>query len=327
MPHVLNYGALQFTQEKLTDLDHMQSQIDQDFDQSGISINDAVSHHLLVDFRSEGQCEKSADLFIRHLQSLGFRSVSVAFNAVVDVDSLPYRASCSPAYHSNTYSFIHEPDEINIEHIDAKFLCLMRRPSWTRARIAAALSTMPSVRYSFGSGELQSALTEYQQLLPEITLPVLIDGPIRGETTHLMYKVADAKFHHAVFNLVAESSEQSGVAWKSIFITEKTFKAFYLKQIPLWFAVPGMVAAVKSLGFDCFDDIIDHSYDTVQDEFQRHTAVIDQVKRLDDLYSLEQCRQLRRDFESRLQSNQKLIETLRIKDKEDYQTFLKGFPA
>ena len=44
-------------------------------------------------------------------------------------------------------------------------------------------------------------------------------------------------------------------------ITEKTLHTFLGCNIPIWIGSPGTVSAVRDLGFDVFDDIVDHSYD------------------------------------------------------------------
>ena len=77
-------------------------------------------------------------------------------------------------------------------------------------------------------------------------------------------------------NLVVESSSQTDPnVWRSIFITEKTFKALAWHQFPLWYAVPGLVEQVRKMGFDVFDDLFDgHRYDDIQDPWVRMTQEV-----------------------------------------------------
>lgn len=188
--------------------------------------------------------------------------------------------------------------------IDKKFLCLIRRPSSSRAKIAARLENNPNVRLSFGTSNIPSELDEYKKLF-KTSLPILIDGATPGleQHTHL-----DPIFYKSLFNIVVETSSQNDKgAWSSIFITEKTFKAFAFRQVPIWFAVPGLVKTVKEMGFDIFEDIIDHRYDNIQDEQERHARVLAQIENLDRVFDLDRCQRLRKKLRRRFQNNFDLL--------------------
>jgi hypothetical protein len=75
------------------------------------------------------------------------------------------------------------------------------------------------------------------------------------------------------------------------------------RQIPIWFGVPGLVEHVRSLGFDTFDDILDHGYDNILDETQRHQSVFELIAKLNDRYSLTDCQILRQQLQPRLAAN------------------------
>jgi hypothetical protein len=74
-------------------------------------------------------------------------------------------------------------------------------------------------------------------------------------------------------------------------ITEKSLFAWLAKQVPVTIGYPKIVEHIKKLGFDVFDDLVDVSYDLVDNNFRVKTAVdlnrkilttgID-LKRLDD---------------------------------------------
>jgi hypothetical protein len=51
--------------------------------------------------------------------------------------------------------------------------------------------------------------------------------------------------------------------------TEKSHQAFALKRIPMTLGNRGYVQKMRDHGFDMYDDIIDHSYDDIEDNFQR----------------------------------------------------------
>lgn len=80
-----------------------------------------------------------------------------------------------------------------------------------------------------------------------------------------------------IVNITSESMYNS----ECIHITEKSFKAFGLGQLPIIIASPGHIKKMKEhYGFDFFDDIIDHSYDSEYDHKKRFTMIVDELKRL-----------------------------------------------
>ena len=70
------------------------------------------------------------------------------------------------------------------------------------------------------------------------------------------------------------------------------------------------MAQVRQLGFDLFDDIVDHGYDNILDETERRNAVISQIQNLDNRFSLTDCQILRKNVWARLQSNYQLLDRL-----------------
>lgn len=69
----------------------------------------------------------------------------------------------------------------------------------------------------------------------------------------------------------------------AIFITEKFKNSVYGFNLPIIFSSAGSVAYLRNIGFDMCDDVIDHSYDLVQDPLQRiFVAVKSNIKLLSD---------------------------------------------
>lgn len=68
------------------------------------------------------------------------------------------------------------------------------------------------------------------------------------------------------------------------FFTEKTFKALASGQFFISINGAGSIEMLKTFGFDTFDDIIDHSYDAIQDpreKIQVISQLLDQLVKLD----------------------------------------------
>jgi hypothetical protein len=302
--NILHYGALHLSQDYL---ENPAPRVQQDLAAAGLDYQAIDGKKLLVDFRAEGQCDKTVAALAQYLKTLPFADVMLVFNTVVNTESLPYRAASNPTHLANFAGWFDRLDASGtVSDIDTKFLCLMRRPSPSRARLARGLLDIQSMRLSFGSMSPASMLGDYYNMIPERELPILLDGIVHRETG-LEHNQTNIIFKRCLFNIVAESSSQTdpGV-WRSQFISEKTFKAFGLRQIPIWFAVPGLVDNVRQLGFAMFDDLVDHNYDQIQDEHRRLEVVLDQIHHLDQL-NIEQCQQIKQSVTDRLDHNYNLL--------------------
>ena len=88
--------------------------------------------------------------------------------------------------------------------------------------------------------------------------------------------------------------------------TEKTIMAIYGGTLPIWVGGWGIPESMRQLGFDVFDDIVDHTYEKLADPWDRaFSAVEKNLKLLSDP-------DLARDFitanHARLQHNVDLVE-------------------
>ena len=93
-----------------------------------------------------------------------------------------------------------------------------------------------------------------------------------------------------------------------IFITEKTWKPIASGQLFLILGNPGIIKHLRDQGIDCFDDIIDHSYDLEEDAIERvkkiHTSVRSLLK--EDLLQINIATKQRRIKNAELFWSQKL---------------------
>jgi hypothetical protein len=82
------------------------------------------------------------------------------------------------------------------------------------------------------------------------------------------------------FNIVLETHFDADGS-SGAFLTEKTFKPIKHAQPFVIVGPPGSLQALRSLGYRTFDNVIDNSYDTIQNNTQRWVAVkliIEQIK-------------------------------------------------
>jgi len=291
------YSCAHYTLKTLLSLEAVGNQVIKDI--PIMNLNLSKNKHIILNFLGEGHGPDDIKNLIKYLnQTLPIDNIKVLFNSVINSPQ-DYRYISFPENMVNHYGFFDPIDSVDFNSysikLDRKFLCLNRRSSNIRTELIEKLKEKISIRYSLNSN---SATLESNK--------VLIDGLIDNHKQHLN---SDNIFRSCLFNVINESSDQSTkLLYRSIFITEKTFKAFALRQIPIWMAVPGLVAEVKKLGFDLFDDICkNHYYDNTQDENVRCEQVAELCGELDSQFSIVQCQELRKNIWNRLESNYNLL--------------------
>jgi len=111
-------------------------------------------------------------------------------------------------------------------------------------------------------------------------------------------------YKHSAIDIVLETVliSRTGI------LTEKYLNTVYGANFPIIIAMHGSVDILRKYGFDLFDDIIDHSYDTINDPYLRMTqAIVDNRALLEDR---EKTIDLWNKNKSRFRSNFELIENI-----------------
>ena len=108
------------------------------------------------------------------------------------------------------------------------------------------------------------------------------------------------KYQNSFVEIVTESSFSA----PGFMLTEKTLNSIYGCNFPIILSGVGAVQHFRELGFDMFDDIVDHNYDTISNPIDRIISAIDDNKKLllDSSYVKEQWK----NSELRFQNNIKL---------------------
>jgi hypothetical protein len=305
---MLRYGAAHYITDQMHTPGYCKQQLVSDRKRSGITAEEFAQSKIILSFLDEGfgpaEIQPLTDI-LSHSHPGRFM---VLFNAHVDVDQLPYPARCFTAWLINRSEYRLDQLDYNFDiNLDRKFLCLLRRPTLNRAHLARFFLNnigLDTVRLSFGSG-VQGGLDQYRDVVG-CNLPLLVDGMLTDRVKE--FDVANPEFHSCLFNIAAETSSQSEYNWRSVFLTEKTWKTVMQRQIPIWYGVPGLVKHVRSLGFDTFDDILGgHQYDVIPTEPERQQAVFDLIGQLNQQYSLADCQTLRQQLQPRLEANFELL--------------------
>ena len=129
-------------------------------------------------------------------------------------------------------------------------------------------------------------------------------------------------YKDTILNLVTENL--SGMTPGDIYtpyiitFTEKTIKPFIAKQIPLFFALPGLLNILRKLGFDLFDDLINNSYDMEFDSTKRLDLILDELEKLLKMDLI----QYKKDNKERFDKNYNLLEKFNKSGEELVKTFL-----
>lgn len=106
-----------------------------------------------------------------------------------------------------------------------------------------------------------------------------------------------SRYEHSFVEIVTETTFAS----PGFLITEKTLNSVYGCNFPIILSGNGAVSHLRELGFDMFDDVIDHSYDSIVDPFDRIVTAIETNRRL--LIDVEFAKQCWKDCKSRFSNN------------------------
>jgi hypothetical protein len=189
---------------------------------------------------------------------------------------------------------------------DKLLLSLSRRPTWFRVALTEELIKRNLIEHSIVScgSDTESDSDGWLDLFvtPELQqhFPLLVDGFLTRQSESFSNEIS---FSRAFVNVVSETSHDtmpgwapalssffdanptkpapSGLHhWHRLFVTEKTIKAVAMRQIPIFNTVRYHVKLLRTMGLDLFDDVIDHSYDDIEDPMERIQAVAAQVEQL-----------------------------------------------
>lgn len=286
----------------------------QDLQDKDISLEQVKNFRWIFDLKPEGISADDMHGVYNWFLELGvpLDQFRVAFSCVEDVECLPYPAICLPdrlIYNGNWFMHMYHYhiDWANLP-ITHKMVCLMRRPSMGRGTLAKRLLskfTLDELLMTFGTNG-EDCDDAVKKLVWPQPFPMIVDRPMADQV--FQHRIDHDFFYRAPVNLVVESSSQTDPnTWRSIFITEKSFKALAWHQFPLWYAVPRLVGEVRKMGFDVFDDLFDgHRYDSIQDPWVRMTQVVSLARRFCD----QDLAELRQQHWDRLVKNAQRIEEI-----------------
>ena len=129
-------------------------------------------------------------------------------------------------------------------------------------------------------------------------------------------------FENSYVNIITESIFSSNC--NSIHHSEKSFRPFFYYQFPIFLATPNHVAYLRNnYNFDMFDDIINHSYDTVSDDFTRFKMVCDEISRISE--NKDNFKRFYSDNKHRFIKNKQILDTISTQSQLQDLNFLWNF--
>ena len=171
----------------------------------------------------------------------------------------------------------------------------------------------PALRKGFDKIKNQTGYTCSEYAIENSSGPTDMANAVNGPVVSLTVydcsgnynKVLSQYYYkHSAIDIVLETVliSRTGI------LTEKYLNTVYGSNFPIIIGMQGSVDLLRKHGFDLFDDIIDHSYDTISDPYLRMTQAI--VSNRDLLEDREKTIDLWNKNKSRFRSNFELIEDM-----------------
>jgi hypothetical protein len=283
----------------------------EDLERANLTVEDLKQFYIIVNPNWEGHNADDVEPFRLMLSELGFPmyQFGVLFTCYEDTDSLPYPAECNVhrlIYNAHWHLILRKQ---NIPwrdlKMDRRLVVLMRRASESRCTLAKKiLDTFNSEDVRITLGTFPDMIpTEWREMVSPYTYPMYVEDDRASNTDQ--HAPQHNLFYTAPVQLVVETSNETDrLSWRSIFITEKSYKVFAWHQFPIWYAVPGTVEKIREQGFDLFEDLIDHSYDAIDDPEIRMDRVVAEAYQ----FCKHDGIKLRKRHWDRLEYNAQLVE-------------------
>lgn len=150
-------------------------------------------------------------------------------------------------------------------------------------RISATVKILEKNLESYGylsCGSISENNSIDKTIIPEkfhSRFPIYLDGVVNSLSK--IYS-NNEKINRAFVNFVLETGFETNEKWSVPMITEKTTRAFVYGQVPIFVIYKNTLEFVRSLGFDLFDDIIDHSYDFESEPEIRINLAVNQLEKI-----------------------------------------------
>lgn len=187
------------------------------------------------------------------------------------------------------------------------FVCLNRGGRSHRICLVSELIRLDLLR--FGHATLLGA---YQRPPPSALDPMTnfeaaMSADLRLDEDYAGAGVIPNEVHDAFVNIVTETLfDEHWRGHRPLFVTEKTYKAIYCCQPFLIVGPPGILAYLRSCGYETFPELFDETYDSITDPVGRMRHVVREIEKLCQR-PLTEVQALYESFIPRLRRNRELL--------------------
>lgn len=236
-----------------------------------INTHEGASHHwfdrLIPDIVENG--------------AVPMHQIVIRSSCLVDADSPVGHIGSVIDYVTDTVSEYPDITQVAPREITHHYVCLNNQHRWQRLELVKRLIDLGQIQHgkvSYLQAPRSSLEPEYLKFFPmtvdkksitwtqghDINLPAL-KGAALNVVTESCYEKKPGDEHLETHHLPG--------------LTEKTFKSILLSQFPIFVAPMNTVQCYRDLGFDAFDDVIDHSYDLEPDPVKRLSVIAAQIEK------------------------------------------------
>ena len=219
-----------------------------------------------------------------------------------------YNHICFPIYMTReTQDFINESITPNWRHKTCTFNFMINKPRISRKLLLVLIEKFKLENYTYSLPWKTNPINQIPVTTHTFGIKEQLDQGIRqGDCTNA--QTYSGLLQHAVFepSCISLITEPSFIERETMH-TEKTLMALYGGTLPIWVGGWMLASTLRGMGCDIFDDIIDHSYEHMEDPWDRAYYAIERNIRL--LKDFKRASSFIRHNQRRLRNNINLVET------------------
>jgi hypothetical protein len=290
-------------------------------------------HFIFINLH-ESELDENIIIFLEKLFSLGVSSDRITIaNNDVDISKFnkfginTHRTHMIEKTYGGGYKEL--PIQFNENKNGKKFLCLNNIKREHRVALLTLLekeNLLNNINYSLVGSDYfpltnnvlnDETIKSYNSTITKFHEKMYYTDFELNKSQNFFYTICVDDFLNSFVNIITETFYLEN----KVHISEKSLKPFWFYQLPIFVASTGHVSKVKEkYNFDLFDDIIDHSYDTITNSVKRLEAIVEEIKRVNNL----DLKNIYKNNKDRFISNRLKCESY-LDSNEDYLFFKQIF--
>jgi len=233
-----------------------------------------VDHH----YDEENQCDHVA-----HLLTASTCTHTVCFDHVLHQELFDFECHYFPTLLAREcLEFDRQKIQPNWQHKSHAFNFIINKPRPHRLKLLQMINELELTNYSHSLCWNQSTVSSISTTDYRIGDEIVMEKGFRNgsypNAQTYQYLLQQSVFESSSISLITEPAYYE----RETIVTEKTLMAIYGGTVPIWVGGWRIADYMRNLGFDVFDDIVDHSYQQLSDPEQRCCRAV-----LDNLHLLQ----------------------------------------